>query len=182
MTTSNLIRNTITCPLPGNITPMSPNGFNFTITKLPDLSFFCQQVTLPALSIGAPEQSTPFSTTPIPGEIATFDQLQVQFLVDSEMKNYKAIHNWLVALSFPQNYEQYTNFTASDTNQYSELAKNYSDGSLSMLDGTNNIAATVQFVDLFPLSLEGLTFQSTNTDVQYLVGNATFRYTYYKFL
>jgi hypothetical protein len=177
-----LIRNTISCPLPGNITPMSPNGFNFTITKLPDLSFFCQQVTLPALSIGAPEQSTPFSTTPIPGEIATFDQLQVQFLVDSEMKNYKAIHNWLVALSFPQNYEQYTNFTASDTNQYSELAKNYSDGSLSMLDGTNNVAATVQFVDLFPLSLEGLTFQSTNTDVQYLVGNATFRYTYYKFL
>lgn len=177
-----LIRNTISCPLPGNITPMSPNGFNFTITKLPDLSFFCQQVTLPALSIGAPEQMTPFSTTPIPGEMSTFDQLQVQFLVDSEMKNYKAIHNWLIALSFPQSYEQYTNFVDGDANQYGELARNYSDGTLSMLDGANNVASTVQFVDLFPISLEGLTFQSTNTDVQYLVGSATFRYTYYKFL
>jgi hypothetical protein len=177
-----LIRNTISCPLPGNITPMSPNGFNFTINKLPDLSFFCQQVTLPALSIGAPEQMTPFSTTPIPGEMATFEQLQVQFLVDSEMKNYKSIHNWLIALSFPENYQQYTNFVNDDVNMYSELAKNYSDGSLSMLDGANNVASTVQFVDLFPISLEGLTFQSTNSDVQYLVGNATFRYTYYKFL
>jgi hypothetical protein len=180
MTTLNT--NTISRPLPGDITPMSPNGFNFTINKLPELSFFCQQVTLPSLSIGAPEQMTPFSTTPIPGEMATFDQLQVQFLVDSEMKNYKAIHNWLIALSFPENHKQYTNFVNGDDVMYSELAKNFSDGTLSMLNGTNNIAATVQFIDLFPLSLEGLTFQSTNTDVQYLVGNATFRYTYYKFL
>jgi hypothetical protein len=174
--------NTISSSISAGITPMSPNGFNFTINKLPDLSFFCQQVTLPSLSIGAPEQSTPFSIAPIPGEMATFDQLQVQFLVDSEMKNYKAIHNWLIALSFPENYQQYTNFVSSDANMYSELAKNYSDGTLSMLNGTNNIAATVQFVDLFPLSLEGLTFQSTNSDVQYLIGNATFRYSYYKFL
>jgi hypothetical protein len=177
-----LNRNTISCPVPGNIVPMSPNGFNFSVNKLPDLTFFCQQVTLPSLSIGSPEQNTPFVTTPIPGEMATFDQLQVQFLVDSQMQNYKAIYNWLVALSFPEKYEQYTNYINGDTNTYSELAKNYSDGSLSMLNGNNNVAATVQFIDLFPISLEGLTFQSTNSDVQYLVGNATFRYSYYKFL
>lgn len=177
-----LNKNTLACPLPGDITPMSPNGFNFIINKLPELTFFCQQVTLPALSIGAPEQNNPFINVPIPGETATFDQLQIQFLVDAEMKNYKAIYNWLVALSFPEKYEQYTNFINDDANKYSELAKNYSDGSLSMLTGNNNIAATASFIDLFPISLEGLTFQSTNTDVQYLVGNATFRYTYYKFL
>jgi hypothetical protein len=174
--------NTISCPIPSDINPMSPNGFSFTISKLPELSFFCQQVTLPALSIGAPEQTNPFINAVLPGEIATFDQLQVQFLVDSQMLNYKAIYNWLVALSFPENHQQYTTFIGNDENRYSELAKNYSDGSLSMLTGNNTIASTVTFIDLFPISLEGLTFQSTNSDVQYLIGNATFRYTYYKFL
>jgi hypothetical protein len=161
---------------------MSPNGFNFSITKLPELSFFCQQVTIPSLSIGSPEQINPFVNVPIPGEMATYDQLQVQFLVDSNMLNYKAIHNWLVALGFPENYEQYTNFIGSDDNRYTELSKNYSDATLSILKGNNTITSTLQFVDVFPISLEGLTFQSTNTDVQYLIGNATFRYTYYKFL
>lgn len=182
MATQILNQNTISCPVPSNITPLSPNGFSFSITKLPELTFFCQQVTLPSLSIGSPEQNTPFSTAPIPGEMATFDQLQIQFLVDSEMKNYKAIYNWLVALSFPEKYEQYRTYIAGDANNYSELAKNYSDASMSMLTGNNTVASSVQFVDLFPISLEGLTFQSTNMDVQYLVGNATFRYTYYKFL
>lgn len=119
---------------------------------------------------------------PIPGEMAVFDTLQVQFLIDNNMQNYKAIHNWLVALAFPESYSQYTNFIGSDDNRYTELSKNYSDATLSILKGNNTIASTVQFIDVFPLSLEGLTFQSTNQDVQYLVGNATFRYTYYKFL
>lgn len=180
MTTLN--RNTISCPLPANITPMSPNGFNFSIQKLPELTFFCQEVNLPSLSIGSPEQSTPFSMNPIPGEMAVFDQLTVQFLIDSEMANYRAIHNWLVALSFPETYSQYTNFINSDENRYTELSKNYSDATLSILKGNNTIATTVQFIDVFPISLESLTFQSTAQDVQYLIGNATFRYTYYKFL
>jgi hypothetical protein len=41
---------------------------------------------------------------------------------------------------------------------------------------------TAQFHDLFPVTLDSLVFQSTNQDVQYLVGNATFRYGYYKFI
>ena len=52
---------TITCPFPDNITPLSPNGFMFNITKLPNLSFFCQQVNIPGITLGAPEQATPFS-------------------------------------------------------------------------------------------------------------------------
>lgn len=180
MTTLN--RNTISCPFPSDITPMSPNGFTFSISKLPNLTFFCQQVNLPSITIGSPEQNTPFSVTPIPGEMATFDQLQVQFLIDSDMANYKAIHNWLIALSFPENYSQYSNFIGNEENSYSELSKNYSDATLSILKGNNTISTNIQFVDVFPISLEGLTFQSTNQDLQYLIGNATFRYTYYKFL
>lgn len=180
--TTQLSSTTISCPLPANLTPLSPNGFNLTITKLPTLSFFCQQVNLPGLSLGVPEQATPFSVQPIPGEMLTYDTLQVQFLVDSEMANYKAIHNWLIGLGFPESYDQYKQFVASDTHNGYELAKNLSDGTLQILTGTNAIAQSIKFVDMFPVSIGSLTFQSTNTDVQYLVGDVTFRYGWYKFV
>ena len=174
--------NTLSCPVPANITPLSPNGFLFNIQKLPSLNFFCQQANLPGITIGEPEFANPFSKQPIPGETLTYDTLNVQFLVDSNMENYRAIYNWIVALGFPENYEQYKAFVSADVNNYSELAKNYSDATLSILTGKNNIAQQVQFVDLFPATLESMVFQSTSTDVNYIVGNATFRYAYYKLI
>jgi hypothetical protein len=174
--------NTLSCPIPANLTPLSPNGFNFSISKLPEVSFFCQQVQLPGISIGSPQQVNPFVNVPVPGEILTYDQLEIQFLVDVQMANYKSIYNWLVALGFPDNYEQYKAYIDSDTTKYTELAKNYSDGTLQILTGTNNVAAIVSFQDMFPISIGSLMFQATNTDVQYLVGSASFRYTSYKFL
>jgi hypothetical protein len=173
---------TISCPIPDNINPLSPNGFMFNITKLPNLSFFCQQVNLPGITLGAPEFGNPFNVQPIPGETLTYDQLTVQFLVDSDMSNYKAIYNWIIALGFPQSYEQYITFNENDTLNYSELAKNYSDATLSILGANNVPSQIIQFNDMFPITLDSLMFASTNTDVQYLVGNATFRYGYYKFL
>lgn len=174
--------NTISCPIPSNINPLSPNGFLFNIQKLPELSFFCQQVNLPGITLGSPEFGNPFQTQPIPGETLTYDQLTVQFLVDETMTNYQAIYNWIVALGFPNNYEQYTTFVSNeDRGAISELARNYSDATLQILGANNQAVKTVQFIDLFPITLDSLLFQGTNTDVNYLVGSATFRYGYYKF-
>ena len=173
---------TITCPIPSNIVPLSPNGFMFNITKLPSLSFFCQQVNIPGITLGAPEFGNPFNVQPIPGETLTYDQLTVQFLVDSRMENYKSIYNWIIALGFPQSYEQYITFTEADTLNYSELATNYSDATLTILNGNNTTAQVIQFYDMFPTTIDSLMFAATNSDVQYLLGNATFRYGYYKFL
>jgi hypothetical protein len=174
---------TITCPIPSNINPLSPNGFMFTIQKLPELNFFAQTVNLPGITLGSPEFGNPFQTQPIPGESLTYDQLTVQFLIDETMTNYQAIYNWIVALGFPNDYEQYTTFINDDARGItSELATNYSDATLQILSSNNQIVKTVQFIDLFPIAIDSLQFAGTNTDVQYLIGNATFRYGYYKFL
>jgi len=174
---------TLSCPVPSNINPLSPNGFMFSIQKLPELTFFCQQVNLPGITLGSPDFSNPLLPQPIPGEILTYDQLIVQFLVDEQMTNYQAIYNWIVGLGFPNDHKQYAAFIKSDTrNIVEELPKNYSDATLQILGSNNQAVKTVQFVDLFPIAIDSLVFQGTNTDVNYLVGNATFRYGYYKFL
>lgn len=174
--------NTLSCPIPSNINPLSPNGFQFSIAKLPELVYFAQQVNLPEITITPPEQNTPFTSVAIPGDIMTFGELNVQFLVDENMANYKAIHNWMKGLGFPESYENYTDFINSSTSQVSELQKNYSDGTLQILGSNNKPVQTIQFVDLFPVSLQSLTFESTVSDVQYLMGNVTFKYTLYKFI
>lgn len=174
---------TITCPIPSNINPLSPNGFMFTIQKLPELNFFAQSVNIPGITLGSPEYGNPFQVQPIPGESLTYDQLTVQFLIDEKMTNYQALYNWIVALGFPNDYEQYTTFVSEDNRGItSELATNYSDATLQILSGNNQVVKTVQFIDLFPIAIDSLQFSGTNTDVQYLIGNATFRYGYYKFL
>jgi hypothetical protein len=175
--------NNLSCPIPSNINPLSPNGFMFTIQKLPELNFFCQQVNLPGVLLGEPEFANPLSRQPIPGETLTYDQLQVQFLIDEQMINYKSIYNWLLALGFPTGYDDYINFLNEDDRLVTtELAKNYSDASLHILGSNNTVIQTVQFTDVFPVSIDTLTFQSTNQDVNYLIGNATFRYGFYKFV
>ena len=174
---------TLSCPLPSNINPLSPNGFNFTIQKIPSVNFFCQQVNLPGLTFGDPSFATPFASVPIPGDYITYDNLSVNFLIDEAMANYRAIWNWIIALGFPQSYDQYVTFiNAAEPSVLNELAKNYSDGSLEILGGSNTAVATIQFVDMFPVALDTVLFQSTNQDVPYIVGQATFRYSYYKFI
>jgi len=171
----------MTISIPAGLNPLSPNGFNFSISKVPNVTFFCQQASLPGITLGDPSFSTPFSTQPLPGDTLSYEPLTVQFIIDENMLNYNIIYNWIVALGFPESYQQYTTLLAGDAVQYGELAKNYSDGVLQILDSNNNPIRSVTFYDLFPTSLETLTFASTNNDVSYLIGSATFKFGHYKF-
>jgi hypothetical protein len=167
--------------LPAGLNPLSPNGFNFAITKIPDVTFFCQEANLPGITLGDPAFSTPFATAPIPGDHLSYDTLQIKFLIDEQMLNYNVIYNWIVALGFPSSYSQYITLLSGDTTAYGDLAANYSDATMQILDSNNNAIRTITFTDCFPVSLESVTFASTNDGVNYLVGSATFKFTLYEF-
>ena len=168
--------------IPEQLNPLSPNGFQFSIQKLPGITFFCQQANLPGIMLGEPIFATPFSTQPIPGETLSYEPLELQFLVDENMQNYRVLYNWIVALGFPESYEQYINQQATDATAYSDLAKNYSDATLQILDSNNQPVQTVQFYDVFPTNISSMQFASTNEDVQYITGSVTFRFGWYKLL
>ena len=174
------------CPIPSNLNPLSPTGFTLSITKLPEVSFFCQQANIPSVELASMEMPTPFSTIGVPGDQIHFGDLTVNFLVDEDLKNYKAVYNWLIGLGFPEDYLQYQNLVAKDptiqANKFGGMVNNYSDGTLGILGSNNTPVQSILFRDLHPTSISSLIFQSTLTDVQYLTGTATFRYTYYDFV
>lgn len=173
----------LTCPVPSNISPLQNNGFKFSIQKLPEVTFFCQEVTLPSLELPAAEYDNPLVNAPMPGEKLNFGELTMTFLIDSEMTNYIAVHDWMVGLGFPQSHVQYKNFISSRTDELNRnvLLAGYSDGTLSILNAFSQPIRTIQFINMFPTSLSSIQLQSTATDTIYLAGNANFRYTYYRF-
>lgn len=117
------------------------------------------------------------------GDTLEYGELNIQFMIDENMNNYKSVWNWMIGLGFPESWNQYTDYRSqSQFADLSELKKNYSDGFLQILGNNNEVVQTIQFLDMFPVSLQSLTFQATNADVNYLIGNATFRYDIYKFI
>lgn len=173
----------LTCPIPADINPLQSNGFRFSVTKLPELSFFCQEANIPQLILPEASFTNPLSNVPVPGEKLQFGPLTIVFLLDAQMKNYQAIHTWMLELGFPKSHEQYRKFVRDNTNLLSttELAAGYSDAVLTILSNTNNPIKTIRFVDAFPTSLQSVQLMTDTSQVAYLAGVATFVYNYYEF-
>ena len=43
---------------------------------------------------------TPFKEIPVQGDHLTFDNLEITFLVDEKLENYRELHQWLVGIDF----------------------------------------------------------------------------------
>lgn len=154
---------------------LSGIGFQFNLKKLPGASYYCQSASIPSLSLAVAEQPTLYRRLPEPGDEVNYDDLSIRFLVDEDMKNYISIHNWLRYLGYPESNKDWATFKDGET--YEE--KQYSDGSLFILNSNFQRKFEIVFLDLFPVSLGGLTLDATYTDTEYFAVDATFKYSIY---
>lgn len=169
---------TLTCPST-DINFLSPNGFSLSIERLPNVAFFCQDVELPGISLPPLAQANPLSRIQIPSDRMDFEPLNLTFTVDERMNNWIEVFNWIKGLGFPEEWQQYTQENNRGMPGLSELSRNYSDAELMILGSNNVPVRTIQFKDVFPVSLGGIKFSSTNNDVQYATANLTLEYSYY---
>jgi len=157
---------------------LSPVGFKFSLVKYPKVSFFCNSTRIPEIVLGTAIQTTYLKNIDIPGEKLTYGDFSLRFLVDENLENYMAIHNWLTGLGFPETPAQFKE-QVTNRDGLRDLNEQYSDGSLSILNSNYNVIANVKFQDLYPTSLTSLEFDSTITDIQYFTAEVTFKYTVY---
>ena len=157
---------------------LAPVGFKFTLAKYPKVSFFSNSARIPELSLGTAVQSSYLKDIDIPGEKLTYGDLTIRFLVDENMKNYMAMHNWLKGIGFPETPQQFKDQT-TDKDGLRDEKEVFSDGSLHILNSNFKDVAIVKFNDLFPVGLTSLEFDATETDINYFTAEATMRYTVY---
>jgi len=175
---------TTPCNFPGQITNrnfLSPAGFKFNIAKEPKVSFFCNSARIPELTLALALQPTYLKDIDVPGEKLTYGDLTIRFLVDENLENYMAVHNWLTGLGYPETTQQYKDLI-TDEKGLQDPKEAFSDGTLRVLNSNFKDAAVVKFKDMFPYSLSSLDFDATATDVQYFTAEASFKYTVYNIL
>ena len=162
---------------------LSPVGFKFTITKVPKADFFSNSASIPGINLGFAEQPTYLKNLPVPGDKLTYADFSLRFFVDENLTNYMEVHNWLRALGFPESLDEFTALKEQDRYNPSTDARNalgeYSDGSLFIYNSNYNEVARVDFLDVFPISLSTINFDATDSDIQYVTAEATFKYSIY---
>jgi len=182
---------------PAKLDYASPIQFRFKCTKLPEVEFTCQTANIPGISLGSATQPTPLVDIPIPGDKISFQSLDINFLVDENLNNYKEIHDWLVGIGFPQNYTQFQNLqtegsdrfpgstrstaaTGTSTPQPLSEGGTYSDATLTVLNSKNIAKTEIRFQNIYPTSLGSLSYDVKLTDVDYLQASVSFAYMYYE--
>jgi hypothetical protein len=150
---------------------LSPLEFRVTIDRLPHVEFFTQQTNIPGISSSPVVVPTRFNKTYHSGEEIEFSNLDLTFIVDEKMENYREIFSWIVGLNFPENHQQYTN-VISTTNDRSVV----SDMSIIVMNSKKNPSIAFRFKNCFPISLGEVSLNTTDTDVVYPQVTASFQY------
>lgn len=164
-------------PYPDNPNFLSPLGFRFHAKRMPNVTFFTQRASIPTVSLGTATVPTPFSSIPVPGDHLVYSDFTLTFKVDEDLNNYIEVYNWMTALGFPDNFDQYKSVVPQ---RYSMNEGVYSDGVLEILNSAKKAIAEVQFVDMYPTSISDLSFNSTDSDVSFIEATVSFAYRTFK--
>jgi hypothetical protein len=166
---------------------LSPIGFKLAIQKSPKISFLCQEVEIPQLSLGRVDVPyRGFVALPIEGNMR-YGDFSLEFLIDEDLQNYLELHDWMRGLGSPANSNDREKYLTSkqqivgsgirgvDTGKLEEV----SEATLIVQNNNLNMNFEIVFHDMFPTSLAALPFSVMGNDNDYLTARATFAYTYF---
>jgi hypothetical protein len=149
---------------PQYMNPLLPTYYRFSIAKLPKVSYFCQSVSLPTVTMSEVIMPTPFQQISRPSKL-DFDELTLGFVIDENLGNYLEIFNWLRSMT---NVDDYQEFKPSNTH--------VTTANLVILNSSKNPKLNVTFYDIYPRILSSVDFSSTVIDPEPFIANCTFKY------
>jgi len=181
---------------PAKMDYASPVQFRFKIAKLPQVEFFIQTVNLPGISMGTASVPTPLYDYPAPGDEISFRSLDISFLVDENLNNYKELHDWISGLGFGKSHQDFADLQATSEDMFPGSTKGslvagveipaplseggiYSDATLTILNSKNIAKTEVRFQNVFPTTIGSLSYDVQASDIDYLKATASFDYLNY---
>ena len=174
----------------------SPTQFKFSINQLPKVEFFTVSANIPDITLSDVVIPTPFKPIPVLGQNLTYGNLNITFIVDEFLENYRELHEWLTGIGFPKDRKQFKDFRSNTSNtggasptpvqDVGKVGKSvsdsamFSDATLTVLSNKNNPIVEVRFSSMYPVSLGALEFSQQATDVEYMTVQADFTYQLYE--
>lgn len=159
-----------------NLNNLSGNSYIFTLDKYPNVTFTVQSVNLPGVSSSPKDISTPVGTYFEAGDHLNYLPLNVSFIVDESLNNWREVYNWMRELS-----PTHVGLGYDKVSQYVKLKQEGLTTTARLICLTNNLNINVKsvFYDVFPVSLSGINFNVTNEDNEIITATVSFVYTYY---
>ena len=163
---------TLLTQIPENTSFLQPNKFSFVFPTMPFLRYFSQTASIPAISTNAVVQNSPFARTYRHGDTLDYSDFVLTSLVDEDLRVYRETHDWLIALTKPQEYEQYKRF-------YNSNKKLYHDAVLTINTNANNPNLRYIFKNCHPVGLGQIDLDTRRTADETITVDITFRYDYF---
>lgn len=164
---------------PTNPNFLQPNKFLLTFSRLPNMQYFCQSVSIPGISMSEAVITNPFVDIYSPGEKPIYDLLNVTFFVDEELKTWLEIHDWIRAMTFPVSFDDYKQLPKLSKNVSRENFPQFSDASVTLFSSSNVPYYKIKFYDCFPTTLSTFIMNVSDSPDTIISADATFRYNYY---
>lgn len=166
---------------PTNPNFLQPNKFLLNFSRAPNIQYFCQSLSVPGLSLSEAVITNPFVDIYSPGEKAIYDLLNVTFMIDEELQGWKEIHDWIRAMTFPENFDEYKSLPRLNklAGMRKENFPQFSDASVTLLSSSNKPYYRFKFHNCFPTTLSTFVMNASDSPENILTADATFRYDYY---
>jgi len=146
------------------------NYFHFVLSRVPNMTYFCQSANLPGIVFGSVEQPTNLGhPVKVPTGAFRFEDLELTFRVDENLTNWREIHSWIKSIG---NYD-------SDLDTLSYLDKT-STANLIITNSKYKPKWSINFAHVFPTALSGLIFNTTAQDSFEMSATVKFAFTGYE--
>lgn len=171
---------------PQNTHFLQPTKYLLTFDRLGDIQYFCQQVNVPGVNLGQAQISFPGQDVFSPGNKMTWNPLAIRFLVNEDLSSWRGLYNWFKAIASPEGTEERKRLTDLQNNYKtftprSNRLQNYSDATLTILSALNNPIMRIKFTNVFPITLNDLGLDTTQSADDIITADATFVFDYYEF-
>ena len=170
---------TVISRTPENTNFLQPTKFLLTFSRIPEVTYFCQEVNIPGMNLPNIIVPSPMLDYHAAGNKLTYNQLHVRFMVDEKLQSWKNIHDWFRSLASPTGFQE-RNTLAAIQNQYNQSKlTSYSDAVLTVLTNLNNPSIRIDLHGLFPVSLSDIQFDTTLSADHIITADATFMVEYF---
>lgn len=148
---------------------LSPTNFTISIQRIPNIEFFVQKMSIPSLSATPSSMETPLSTLYDVNDKLQYTDLELQFIIDENMNNYKEILDWLEGISGSTSTAQNKALGLSQYGFKSDIIA-------TITNSHKNPNTRFVFRDCFPTGLGAVNLDVNVQDVAYATCSVTFRY------
>ncbi len=133
------------------------------IQAFPSMKYYMQAFPVPGISANAPKAPFSGGLVPFTPDKLTFEEVQITFIIDRDMRNWFQVYKWMRRNSFLQD-------------GYDPVR---TDGVVTIFNNHQNPIARVKLFDMIPTFLSGIDIVVTDVTTREREATAAFAIRYY---